>query len=128
MKKLFLLITRESTDAWAVGLAQILQPLGKLTIMALRDCVFQELPPCDLIIIDAAVVKDARRFIGELRKDGSAPRVVIMTASPKWEFARAAFDAGALDYLSKNLHSKEILSSFQAALEKSVRPLAGTRG
>lgn len=124
MKNAFVLITAEPQNAWAKEFAATLQPLGKLKIIAQRDFSAEKIDKAHtvspLFIIDAIVGKEMTGLIKKVRQSTSQGRVIVMTASPNWHLARAAFEAGALDYLSKNLHPEEVLNSIRAVLSKPV--------
>ena len=73
----------------------------------------------DLIIIDAAAVADVPLLIAHIRDQKPSTRVIVATASPTWTRAREAFQAGAIDYISKTLDKKEILLKLQESLVKN---------
>jgi DNA-binding NtrC family response regulator len=122
MKSILILITDKIMDAWATELANIVKPIGVLRVVRSREFSLDTVPPgCELIIIDAAV-KAANGLLSQFNTPHPRYRVIVMTASPKWESARAAFEAGAMDYISKNLPPAEVLRSIQAVLKKPVLP------
>jgi DNA-binding response OmpR family regulator len=132
MKTRFVLITADTDDIWAQELASILQPLGKLKIVPQQNFSTDKLSPsCQLVIIDATAVTQVNTLISEVRQSDPERRVIVMTASPSWRRARASFDAGAQDYLSKNIRSDEVLSNIKAVLERPEpslrREVGGTR-
>jgi DNA-binding NtrC family response regulator len=57
----------------------------------------------DLVIVDATYVKQAEQLVTRICDNAPHARVVVITASPTWQRARSAFEAGAMDYLSKNM-------------------------
>jgi DNA-binding NtrC family response regulator len=121
MKRAFVLITDDEEDAWAQELVGILRPLGELKIVQQGDFSAQGLSSmCELVIIDATSVRHISDLVAELRQCNPQRRVVVMTASPRWQSAREAFEAGAQDYLSKNVSSDKVLSNIRAVLEKPV--------
>ena len=128
VKKTFVLITRTINDAWAQELSCILQPLGRLKLVPYEDFQLKKLSPsCELVIIDSSAVKSVVMLIADLLQSDPQCRVIAMTASPTWQRARAAFEAGALDYLSKNLRPEELLECVRAVLEKP-RPAKARTG
>lgn len=122
----FLLIGGSRDPSWRGVLATALRPLGTLkegkeseAIERLRDTSYQ------LIIVDAAVVRDAPSFVTRIREHTPDARVVIATASPTWRRARDAFRAGVVDYIPKTLDEEEIRELLERALAKTPpRPSA----
>jgi DNA-binding NarL/FixJ family response regulator len=57
----------------------------------------------NLVIIDASETEAIEARIANLRAERPSCRIVVITASPTWQGARAAFEAGATDYLPKSL-------------------------
>ena len=119
----FLLLNGMNDNYWKNFLAEVLQPLGTLSVA----CASQGVPtdgeePNGLIIIDATMIEEAEKLISRLRAERPERRIVVLTASPTWEHARAAFEAGAADYLPKTLTRGELLEAFQQVLRKPLPP------
>jgi DNA-binding NtrC family response regulator len=119
----FLLLNGAEDNYWRMLLARALAPLGTLNV----GQAIQGLPPeCEepdgLIIIDATKVEEVELLVSRLRAEKPERRIVVMTASPTWQRARAAFEAGAADYLPKTLPPDELLSSFEQILRKPLPP------
>lgn len=70
----------------------------------------------DLVVIDAGAVADAAALTAYLRVGNPTLRILIATASPTWERARAALKAGAVDYMDKTLDEVALRASVRAVL------------
>lgn len=104
-------------------LEKVLEPLGSLRVANAN----QGMPPGGeepdgLIIIDAAAVERVEKLVARLRAERPGRRIIVVTASPTWQRARAVFEAGALDYLQKTLTAEEMRAAFQQALRKPLPP------
>jgi DNA-binding NarL/FixJ family response regulator len=118
VKHTFLLIGEEAETSWSSALRQALSPLGKLRIVSEETAVRAVIQSdYDVIIIDAGAVHDAALLTARLRAQRSEARVVIATASPTWQRARQALQAGAADYIRKSLDTEELRSKIEAVLE-----------
>jgi DNA-binding response OmpR family regulator len=98
----FLLLDGEEESDWTKFLADALAPLGTLSVA--RAGEWTRLggdEPDGLILIDATAVENVEELVSSLRLERPARRIVVMTASPTWRRARAAFEAGAIDYLHR---------------------------
>lgn len=126
MKSTFVLITENADDVWAREMSSILRSLGTLEFLSCEEFQANKLPrEYQLVIVDSGVkCMNVNTLISELVQLNPQCRVVAMTAAPTWKRARAAFEAGALDYLSKNVPSDEVVACLRAALEK---PLVRTK-
>lgn len=119
METIIVLITAASSDGWARELAGILQPIGRLKVVKVADfSVYKLTTACKLVIIDATVVRTTNDLLEQLTTTEPPYRVIVMTASPDWRRARTAFEAGAMDYVSKNLPPNDVFNSIQAVLNK----------
>lgn len=78
--------------------------------------------PDGLIIIDSTMVENVDKLVSTLRRENPKRRIVVMTASPTWQRARAAFEAGAMDYLPKTLQQDELLDTFRQILNRPLAP------
>lgn len=119
MKSAIVLITLATDNAWIRRLADIVQPIGELKVTQLSHVSADKLRGYKLVIVDAGAVKTMSVLVKRLNTTQPPCRVIVMTASPNWRGARAAFEAGALDYLPKNLSPEGTLSAIQAALKKA---------
>jgi DNA-binding response OmpR family regulator len=118
MKKI-LVITAVPHDDWASKLARELQNLGLVAFARegdLSEKWSQE--SYDLFVVDASAVGSADQLVSRLRAALPDGRVVVMTASPTWRRARAVFEAGGMDYLSKDLQGKDLVETFRSILRK----------
>jgi DNA-binding response OmpR family regulator len=117
---MFLLISNYEDDHhWCRLLREALAPLGSLDIQrestALR-CLSQN---CyDLIIVDAATTDDVPQLVCHLRDRQPKTRIIVASASPTWQRARVAFQAGAMDYIRKSLSKKELLFAVEDVLAR----------
>jgi DNA-binding NarL/FixJ family response regulator len=78
----------------------------------------------DLIIVDAGTVDDAALLTSFLRTEQPEARIIVATASPTWQRAREAMQAGAADYIRKSLDEKELRSKIETVLGRPA-PLYG---
>lgn len=99
-------------------LDETLKPLGTLNAVSASHGVPPGEEPDGLIIVDATAVERPEVMVKQLRAERWERRIVVLTASPSWGRARAAFEAGAMDYLSKSLTMAEMREAFQQALSK----------
>jgi DNA-binding NtrC family response regulator len=126
VKSTLVLITEKTDDVWARELSSIVRPLGMLELLSCEEFQANKLT-CEyqLVIVDSGIkCMNVNTLISALIQLNPQCRVVAMTAAPTWKRARAAFEAGALDYLSKNVPSDEVVACLRAALEK---PLVRTK-
>lgn len=75
-----------------------------------------------LVIVDATVVEQVENEVMRLRTECPARRIVVLTASPTWQRARAAFAAGAMDYLPNTLDKKELRRIFDRLCRQPLPP------
>lgn len=108
---------------WAKVLKDSLNPMDILEIIHEDNAVtLIAQRNYDLVIIDAAAVRDAPLLVSHIRTKCNDARIMIVTASPTWRRAREAFQAGATDYVQKSLDTKETKLTIQAALKKTPPP------
>lgn len=124
MSKLFLLVGGPEQEKAAKKVFEMaLEDLGKLQRAQPQDAAHHvKGHDYGLVVIDATVVANVEMLISDLRAQRNACRIVVVTASPTWSNARAAFEAGATDYLSKNSSLKELREVFEEALRKDAPP------
>ncbi len=132
MSPCFLVITRAVDDYWTNVLQKILMPLGELEACKFNER--REVESClstipentfKMVILDAAALEEeVEQPISSLRSSHPDLRIVVMTASPTWQRARSAFQAGASDYIYKFLPEAELLDTFRQILEKPLPSLA----
>ena len=120
----FLLVNGSSDGFWKKKLEKALYELGSLEIMSYNN---QDLEKAydsrfGMIILDATVVEDIDKVVFSLRSRHPNCRIVVITASPTWQRARQAFEAGAIDYLSKSLSLEELRETFAQILNKPLPP------
>ncbi len=117
----FLLLQGDKDSYWSAFLAEVIAPMGNLSIAVAQDWITQkEEEPDGLIIVDATNVEQFEKLVSTLCAEKPQRRVVVMTASPTWQRARAAFDAGAIDYLPKTLPIDELQAIFKQLLQEPL--------
>ena len=118
----FLLLNGAEDSRWRIILAEALEPLGPLSVVQAS----QGLPPGEgldcIIIVDATGVEEVEKLVSSLRTEGPERRIVVMTASPTWTRARAAFEAGAIDYLPKTLPPEMLRGAFEQIARRELPP------
>jgi DNA-binding NtrC family response regulator len=120
---MLLIVTSEAADkSWREWLAATLAPLGTLKAVEVNEAMKQIKEQYDIVIVDATVVDNVDAVVSGLRTEKPDSRIVVMTASPTWQRARAAFEAGAIDYLPKTMDEDEILSTFERIRNKPLPP------
>lgn len=114
----FLLIGRPDNTGWPLFLRQALASLGALEIVSESDAAgrIAQYQCKAVVIIDAAVIEDVPALVARLRRQCPESRIVVVTASPTWQRARDAFQAGAVDYIRKSWNSRELLTAIRHVL------------
>ena len=104
-----LLITGSQNTRWGTILNQSIEDYGDLLIVTDADYGRSlSRQPFDLIIIDASEVAETTQVVRETRRQQPDSRVIVVTASPTWQRARDAMQAGATDYLRKTQNVGEL--------------------
>jgi DNA-binding NtrC family response regulator len=99
-----------------------LAPLGNLEAVEVNEAMNQQIESDGIIIVDATFVDNVDSVVSSLRNERPDSRIVVMTASPTWQRARAAFESGAIDYLPKTMEEEEMLATFQRLRHKPLPP------
>lgn len=108
---------------WHVALQNAILPLGRLKVITKEDALAGKVNGSyEIIAVDATSVADVEQVVSSLRTERPERRIVVMTARPNWEQARAAFEAGAIDYLPKNSTAEELLKTFKEIRRKQPPP------
>ena len=111
MKTSILLINDRDETAWSEMLREVLAHLASSRVISGEEVDSEVLhSPYDLIIIDANVVEEPAQLVSFLRSQSPDIRVVVTTAAPTWQEARAVIRAGAADYFRQTLNKEELLS------------------
>lgn len=77
--------------------------------------------PIDLAIIDLGLPKmDGVDVIKNLRQDGHAYPILILTARNRWQEKVEGLESGADDYLTKPFHPEELSARIKVLLRRSV--------
>jgi len=123
MQANILLINGTREGYWRQVLEDTVAPLGTLQVGEEEEAVELVLQQSyDIVIVDATAVKDVPLLVSRIRAQRPDARIVVATASPTWTRARAAFRAGATDYIRKSLNKDELSSAFRVALAKTPSP------
>jgi DNA-binding NtrC family response regulator len=119
----FLLLHGAVETAWKEALKQALVTLGELESLEVDQIMNYKTDEKDQIfIVDATTVDRVEKVVSDMRKKNPERRIVVMTSSPTWQNARAAFEAGAIDYLPKDLGEEEIRTTFREIGQKPLPP------
>ncbi len=118
-----LLINGASDDHWHTLVERIAETYGALTIgsAATAPALLAE-GRYAVIIIDASVVEQVPQLIRRIHTQQPYARIVVATASPSWQGARAAFLAGAFDYTVKSLCYDDLAGVVAAAIDAPPPP------
>lgn len=120
---MLLIVTSEAADnSWREWLAAALAPLGTLEAVEVDEAMRKVKEHKGIVIVDATFVDNVDAVVSGLRTARPDSRIVVMTASPTWQMARSAFEAGAIDYLPKTMDEDEMLNTFERILNKPVPP------
>jgi DNA-binding response OmpR family regulator len=117
----FLLITNASEAAWLSAFAETLARLGVVQVAIEEDAIEEFLrAPYELVIIDAATVKEPVSLARKLHDLKPDARVAVMTTIPTWREARDILRAGAVDYFPRTLSSQELLVTIRTILREEI--------
>jgi DNA-binding response OmpR family regulator len=110
-------------NKWNDLLKEALAPLGGLDVMTPEQAADGKLDSkYEVIALDATYIDGVERHISQLRSEQPDRRIVVLTAAPTWRSARAAFEAGAMDYLPKTLDQDELFRAFKELNRKRLPP------
>ncbi len=71
----------------------------------------------DLVLLDVAMPgRDSLEILGELKRNGRGPRVLMLTSRPESEFAIRCLRAGADGYLTKGRAGYELIEAIDRVL------------
>lgn len=113
----FLLVNSQQQDRWHRVLETALNSFGALESVREDTAVTRAIEKSfDIIIVDATVVKRVELLVSRIHVQQPQTRVVVVTASPDWKLARAAFLAGAVDYVFKSSDQDELRETFKEIL------------
>lgn len=119
----FLLVVKEAADARMISmLEEALAPFGNLNVTKAEDMIEHIREQYGIVMVDATGLKDVEGLVSDLRTQRPDIRIVVLTASPTWKRARAAFQAGAIDYLPKTLSKEELQEHCEKLLSKPIPP------
>jgi DNA-binding NtrC family response regulator len=119
----FMIAGTSPVDCWLIRLRKALPQSSELVSADWRDAqsARSSLEPSALII-DSTSVADIGPYVALWRTRLPECPILIVAASPTWYHARAAFEAGATDYMSKSSSLDEISRALQRALDKAGQP------
>jgi DNA-binding NtrC family response regulator len=122
MKKQISVVTGDTGDPWVAELSQTLSALAVVRCLSDPSLISDDiLEHSLLIVIDAGAVKSPHAAVAGLRSRRPDVRAIVMTASPTWQRARSAFEAGALDYLPKSLRGAELIETITQLLQRPLQ-------
>lgn len=117
------LIGSTQDEYWRSALGEAVAPLGKLDVISPEEALNGAIDlRYEIVTVDATYVKDVDEIVSALRTRQPKRRIVVLTAMPDWKRARAAFEAGAIDYLPKTLTKSELRDSFTEIRKKQPPP------
>ena len=120
---MFLMLTNGPMDSgWKERLEKALAPLGELRLVEVTEVMSQIKEQHGVFIVDTSIVDDVDAVVSNLRTEKPESRIVVMSAAPEWQRARSAFEAGAIDYLSKPISDRELRDTFRQIVEKPLPP------
>jgi ActR/RegA family two-component response regulator len=117
------LLGTTNDNEWNKALKEALEPLGGIDVMEANQLTEGE-PDSKykIVALDATYIDNVERCVSQLRSELPDRRIVVLTAAPNWHSARAAFEAGAIDYLPKTLDQSEIRKTFKELKRKRLPP------
>lgn len=115
------LVIAAAEDPWTREFVETMRPVCAMVIVKQGEWSMHNTQATyELVVIDSTTVTDVSSLIGEVRHAFPTSRIVVMTASPRWQNARDAFEAGAQEYLSKNSRAEKLVDSIRAVLGKPI--------
>ena len=115
-----LLINGSKTDYWEEVVRRALKPVAEVEATTEREGLeLLGTHEFDLVILDATTIDEASLTIERILARQREARIIVATTTPTWRRARAAFRAGAIDYVSKTLDGHGVRSTICAALRES---------
>lgn len=122
----FLLVNGRQPDHWHQVLEAALRPFGPLESTREETAVERVMEKSfDMIIVDATGVQRVKLLVERLSAQRPRTSIIVVTASPHWELARAAFLAGAVDYVFKSSDEGELRETFCEILRRTRPPSSG---
>jgi len=119
MDRISVLLADDHADFLAVAV-RLLEPVVRVVkTVADGNAAVQEaarLDP-DVIVLDISMpVLSGIEAARQLRAAGSRAKIVFLTVHPDSDFARAAFDAGAVGYVVKDRLASDLLHALREAM------------
>lgn len=123
--KSVLLISDQQENAWSQRLTEALSSLATLTVISENEAIEHIVQQSyDTILVDATAVKDVPSLIVHMRDRQPDASIIVGTAVTNWKMARAAFQAGALDYIDQSRSPQELRVLLTRILEGQHDPFA----
>ena len=116
------LLGTTNDNEWNKALKEALEPLGGIDVMEAKLTVGEPDSKYKIVALDATYIDNVERRVSQLRSEQPDRRIVVLTAAPNWQSARAAFEAGAIDYLPKTLDQSQIRKTFKELKRKRLPP------
>ncbi len=106
-------------------LTEALSSLATVTVISENEAIEHIMQlSYDMILVDATVVRDVPSLIAHIRDRLPEANVIVGAADLNWEMARAAFQAGALDYIDQSRSIRELRMLLARILEGQHDPFA----
>jgi signal transduction histidine kinase/CheY-like chemotaxis protein len=119
----FVLVGDSNDPHWRDILKETLPPSVRLEVVGEHEAAGRlSERKCRAVIVDAGAVDNFALLTSQLRTRHPDARIIVVTASPSWEFAREAFRSGATDYLRKSVAREELSLHLRQALTKPLSP------
>lgn len=116
----FLYVTSEINDTWLATLRKTLQNWGNLSILEnIKEIINFDCRKYSVIMLDARI-DHVNDWVYRLKNELGATRIVVAGLNPGWREVRAAFEAGAIDYVSKAKASRELQATFAEIFKSSL--------
>ncbi len=118
----FLFIHAHENQAYGKTLQYVLAPYGNLDLYPWETIKDLDLNTYTLVFLDASILADLNKpktledFISQLSSRWPDTKIIILTTSPTWRRARAALQAGAVDYIRLTLDENLLSKDMEAAI------------
>jgi DNA-binding NtrC family response regulator len=118
MRTYFVLIGEGLLGPFTSRIREALMPPRHVLVVSGSETTL--IPRADqvVILVDASAVNDIENLVATIRARNPLWPIVVISSCPTWEKARAAFGAGAADYLSGSASTEEISTAFNRLLNQ----------
>lgn len=117
-RKKFLLLDGQSGKYWLKTLDSAITSLGGELIV--RNIMLKERldwGEYDYVILDAGTVAIIPEAIKEIREKNQSIKAIVVSAAPRWDQAREAILAGAVDYVRKESDIRYLTEALSKVLK-----------